>query len=33
MARYDLGEIEWRPIQPLLPNKQCGCGRSMTGVF
>ena len=27
MARYDLGEAEWRLIEPLLPNKPPGVAR------
>ena len=27
MARYDLSEVEWRLIQPLLPNKPRGVAR------
>jgi transposase len=27
MARYDLSEVEWRVIAPLLPNKPRGVAR------
>lgn len=27
MARFDLTDIEWRLIKPLLPNKPRGVGR------
>ena len=27
MARYDLSEVEWRLIEPLLPNKPRGVPR------
>ncbi|KFC70933.1 ISBm1, transposase orfA [Bosea sp. LC85] len=38
MARYDLSEMEWRLIEPLLPNKprgiaQVGDRRVSIGVF
>ena len=32
MARFDLSDVEWRIIQPLLPNKPRGVPRADDGV-